>query len=239
MASTRADEIHNIIVGDIPCASAVGDPDHGHKQEEGIDYDEVFAPVAWIEAIKLFLAYALFMDFTVYQMDVKSAFLYGTIEEEVYVSQHLGFVDPEFPDKVYKVEKALCGLYQAPRACKYSNGDTQPLSKDATGTDVDVHLYSDYAGASLDRKSTTGGCQFLGSRLIFWQCKKQTIVANSTTEAKYILLPTTVDRSFSISKGSCSLGGLSKSIPSSALVVERSLSMDSKEEIALELLWLW
>ncbi|GKC05972.1 putative ribonuclease H-like domain-containing protein [Tanacetum coccineum] len=88
----------------------------GYKQEEGIDYDEVFAPVARIKAIRLFLAYASFMNFLVYQMDVKSAFLYGTIEEEVYVSQPPGFVDLEFPEKVYKVEKALYGLHQAPRA---------------------------------------------------------------------------------------------------------------------------
>ncbi|GKE32646.1 putative ribonuclease H-like domain-containing protein [Tanacetum coccineum] len=88
----------------------------GYTQEEGIDYDEVFAPVARIEAIRLFLAYASFKDFVVYQMDVKSAFLYGKIEEEVYVCQPLGFEDPEFPDRVYKVEKALYGLHQAPRA---------------------------------------------------------------------------------------------------------------------------
>ncbi|GJX06420.1 putative ribonuclease H-like domain-containing protein [Tanacetum coccineum] len=88
----------------------------GYTQEEGIDYDEVFAPVARIEAIRLFLAYASFKDFVVYQMDVKSAFLYGKIEEEVYVCQPPGFEDPEFPDKVYKVEKALYGLHQAPRA---------------------------------------------------------------------------------------------------------------------------
>ncbi|GJS46203.1 putative ribonuclease H-like domain-containing protein [Tanacetum coccineum] len=88
----------------------------GYTQEEGIDYDEVFAPVASIEAIRLFLAYVSFMEFIVYQMDVKSAFLYGTIEEEVYVCQPLGFEDPQFPDKVYKVEKALYGLHQAPRA---------------------------------------------------------------------------------------------------------------------------
>ncbi|GJR05124.1 putative ribonuclease H-like domain-containing protein [Tanacetum coccineum] len=87
------------------------------KQEEGIEYDEVFAPVARIEAIRLFLAYASFMNFLVYQMDVKSSFLYGTIEEEVYVSQPPGFVNLEFPDKVYKVEKALYGLHQALRAC--------------------------------------------------------------------------------------------------------------------------
>nr|GFC02208.1 putative ribonuclease H-like domain-containing protein [Tanacetum cinerariifolium] len=84
--------------------------------EECIDYEEVFAPVARIKAIRLFLAYASFMNFLVYQMDVKSAFLYGSIEEEVYVCQPPGFEDPENPDKVYKVVKALYGLHQAPRA---------------------------------------------------------------------------------------------------------------------------
>ncbi|GKA86940.1 putative ribonuclease H-like domain-containing protein [Tanacetum coccineum] len=87
-----------------------------YTQEEGIDYDEVFAPVAIIEAIILFLAYASYKDFVVYQMDVKSAFLYGKIEEEVYVCQPPGFEDPDFPDRVYKVEKALYGLHQAPKA---------------------------------------------------------------------------------------------------------------------------
>ncbi|GJS55029.1 putative ribonuclease H-like domain-containing protein [Tanacetum coccineum] len=317
----------------------------GYTQEEGIDYDEVFAPVARIEAIRLFLAYASFKDFVVYQMDVKSAF------------------HPDFPDRVYKVEKALYGLHQAPRAwyetlstylldngfqrgkidktlfIKRYKGDIllvqvyvddiifgstkkelciafeklmhekfqmssmgeltfflglqvkqkkdgifisqdkyvaeilkkfrftevktastpmetqKPLLKDEDGEEVDVHMYrsmigslmyltssrpdimfavcacaryqvnpkvshlhamkrifrylkgqpklglwypkdspfdlvaytdSDYAGASLDRKSTTGGCQFLGCRLISWQCKKQTVVANSITEAEYV-----------------------------------------------------
>ncbi|GJW41738.1 putative ribonuclease H-like domain-containing protein [Tanacetum coccineum] len=88
----------------------------GYIQEEGIDYDDVFSPVARIEAIRLFLAYASFKDFVVYQMDVKSAFLYGKIEKEVYVCQPPGFEDPDFPDRVYKVEKALYGLHQAPRA---------------------------------------------------------------------------------------------------------------------------
>nr|GFA14182.1 retrovirus-related Pol polyprotein from transposon TNT 1-94 [Tanacetum cinerariifolium] len=88
----------------------------GHTQEEGIDYEEIFAPVARIEAIRLFLAYASFKGFTVYQIDVKSTFLYGTIDEEVYVMQPLGFQDPEFPGKVYKVEKAIYGLHQAPRS---------------------------------------------------------------------------------------------------------------------------
>ncbi|GJZ04960.1 putative ribonuclease H-like domain-containing protein, partial [Tanacetum coccineum] len=83
----------------------------GYMQEEGIDYDEVFAHVARIEAIRLFLAFALFMGFIVYQMDVKSAFLYGTIDEEVYVSQPPGFVDPDHPKKVYKVWSKLCMDY--------------------------------------------------------------------------------------------------------------------------------
>nr|GEY16053.1 putative ribonuclease H-like domain-containing protein [Tanacetum cinerariifolium] len=332
-------------------------------QEEGIDYEEVFASVAKIEAIRLFLAYASFMGFMMYQMDVKSAFLYGTIEEEVYVCQPPGFEDPDHPDKVYKVVKALYGLHQAPRAwyetlsnyllengfqrgkidqtllinrhkgdillvqiyvddiifgstnkdlCKpfeklmkekfqmssigeltfflglqvkqkkdgifisqdkyvaeslrkfrLTDGksastpiDTEkPLLKDLDGEDVDVHIYrsmigslmyltssrpdimfavcacacfqvtpkalhlhavkrifrylkgkphlglwypkdspfdlvaysdSDYAGASLNRKSTTRGCQFLRCRLISWQCKKQTVMATSSTEAEYV-----------------------------------------------------
>nr|GEW42380.1 hypothetical protein [Tanacetum cinerariifolium] len=87
-----------------------------HTQEEGIYYDEVFAPVARIEAIWLFLAYASFIGFMVYQMDVKSAFLYETIKKEVYVCQPLGFEVFDYPDKVYKVVKALYGLHQALRA---------------------------------------------------------------------------------------------------------------------------
>nr|GFA68485.1 hypothetical protein [Tanacetum cinerariifolium] len=288
----------------------------GHTQEEGIDYEEVFAPLARIEAIPLFLASASFMGFMVYQMDVKSAFLYGTIEEEVYVCQPLGFKDPDHPDKVYKVVKALYGLHQALRAwyetlanyllengfqrgkidqtlfIKRQKGNIlliqiyvddiifgatnkdlcksfEKLMKDkfqmssmgeltfflglqvkkkkdvifisqdkyvaeilrkfgltegksaSTPTDTekpllkdpdvkrifrylkgkphlglwylkdspfDLVAYSDgdYVGASLDRKSTTRGCQFLECRLISWQCKKQTVVATSSTEAEYV-----------------------------------------------------
>nr|GEY94966.1 hypothetical protein [Tanacetum cinerariifolium] len=215
----------------------------GHTQEEGIDYDEVFALVVRIKAIKLFLAYTSFMGFTVYQMDIKSAFLYGTIDEKVYVMQPPRFQDPEFLAKVYKVEKAMYGLHQAPRAWyvlqkedgiflfqdkyvgdilkKFGYSDVRssnthmdkenPWGKDGTGKDVDLHLYrsmvgslmyltasrpdimfacaysdSDYGGATQDHKSTTGGCQFLGRRLISWQCKKQTIVATSTTVAEYV-----------------------------------------------------
>nr|GEX31133.1 copia protein [Tanacetum cinerariifolium] len=105
----------------------------GYIQEEGIDCDEVFAPVARIEAIRLFLAYALFKDFVVYQMGVKSAFLYGKIKEEVYVCQPPGFEDPEFPDRVYKVEKALYCLHQAPRAWLEENKGPK-LKKTPTDT---------------------------------------------------------------------------------------------------------
>ncbi|GJT85675.1 putative ribonuclease H-like domain-containing protein [Tanacetum coccineum] len=249
---------------------------------------------ARIEAIRLFLAYASFMGFLVYQMDVKSTFLYGTIEEEVYVCQPPGFEDP---DKVYKVAKAYSGKWVSYHALgqlfvgkwvskredrsnikelcsefeklmkdkfqmssmgeltfflglqvkqredgifisqdkyvadilrKFNYTDVKtasatmdlkkPLVKDGDDKDVDVHLYrsmigslmylttsrldimfaafgfelvaysdSDYVGATQDRKSTTGGCQLLGNRLISWQCKKQTVVATSTTEAEYVV----------------------------------------------------
>ncbi|KAJ9553680.1 hypothetical protein OSB04_017725 [Centaurea solstitialis] len=88
----------------------------GYRQQEGIDYNETFAPVARIEAIRMFLAYAAHTDFTVYQMDVKTAFLNGVLKEEVYVSQPEGFVDQDYPDHVYILDKALYGLKQAPRA---------------------------------------------------------------------------------------------------------------------------
>ncbi|GJU80380.1 putative ribonuclease H-like domain-containing protein [Tanacetum coccineum] len=207
-----------------------------YTQKEGIDYDEVFALVARIEEIRLFLAYASFKDFVVYQMDVKSAFLYDKIEEEVYVCQPPGFKDPDFPDRVYKVEKALYGLHQAPRAwyetlstylldngfqrgkinktlfIRREKGDILLVQVSMIGSlmyltssrpDIMfvVGAYARYQvnpkvshlhdvkrifRASLDRKSTTGGCQFLGCRLISWQCKKQTVVANSKTEAEYV-----------------------------------------------------
>ncbi|KAJ0713791.1 putative RNA-directed DNA polymerase [Helianthus annuus] len=88
----------------------------GFRQIEGIDYNEVYAPVARLEAIRIFLAYASFKGFKVYQMDVKSAFLHGVVEEEVYVEQPPGFEDPVHPDRVWLLNKALYGLHQAPRA---------------------------------------------------------------------------------------------------------------------------
>ncbi|GJS82233.1 putative ribonuclease H-like domain-containing protein [Tanacetum coccineum] len=197
----------------------------GYTQEEGIDYDEVFAPVARIEAIRLFLAYASFKDFMVYQMDVKSVFLYGKIEEEVYVCQPPGFEDSDFPDRVYKVEKALpMGFKEGKLTRPYSSKGTKmssrgqltfflglqvqqkrhdifisqykyvagilkkfgftevktastpmetqkPLLKDEDCEEVDVHMYR---------------YQVI-LRLISWQCKKQTVVANSITKAEYVV----------------------------------------------------
>nr|GEZ87041.1 retrovirus-related Pol polyprotein from transposon TNT 1-94 [Tanacetum cinerariifolium] len=88
----------------------------GYSQQEGIDYDEMFALVARIEVIRLFLAYATHKDFTVFQMDVKTTFLNGILKEEVYVGQPLGFFSKQYPDHVYALDKALYGLKQAPRA---------------------------------------------------------------------------------------------------------------------------
>nr|GFA53557.1 Gag-Pol polyprotein [Tanacetum cinerariifolium] len=88
----------------------------GYAQKEGVDFEESFAPVARLEAVRLFIAYATHKSFTVYQMDVNITFLYGPLKEEVYVNQPDGFVDPYNPDKVYHLKKALYGLKQAPRA---------------------------------------------------------------------------------------------------------------------------
>ncbi|GKA58420.1 retrovirus-related pol polyprotein from transposon TNT 1-94 [Tanacetum coccineum] len=89
----------------------------GYNQQEGIDYDETYASVARLESIRILLAYACALDFKLFQMDVKSAFLNGFINEEVYVAQPPGFIDFEKPDHVYKLKKALYGLKQEPKAC--------------------------------------------------------------------------------------------------------------------------
>ncbi|KAJ9557496.1 hypothetical protein OSB04_012110 [Centaurea solstitialis] len=112
----------------------------GYRQEEGIDYDETFAPVARLEAIRLFLAFVAHMNFKVYQMDIKNAFLNGKLNEEVYVAQPPGFVDPKFPDHVYKLNKALYGLKQAPRAW-YDTLSTFLLSKGFVRGKIDSTLF--------------------------------------------------------------------------------------------------
>ncbi|GKD69898.1 retrovirus-related pol polyprotein from transposon TNT 1-94 [Tanacetum coccineum] len=123
---------------------------------EGIDYDETFAPVARLEAIRIFLAYVAYMGFMVFQIDVKSAFLNGKISEEIYVQQPLWFESSEFPNHACKLDKALYGLKQAPRAWY----DT--LSKFL----LQHKFVRDYAGCNLDRKSTLGGCQILGGKSV-------------------------------------------------------------------------
>lgn len=88
----------------------------GFTQLEALDYDETFSPIACLEAIRLFLAYASFMKFKVYPMDVKTAFLHGDLPQEVYLKQPPGFLKEDFPDHVYRLDKAVYGLKQAPRA---------------------------------------------------------------------------------------------------------------------------
>ncbi|GJS60832.1 putative ribonuclease H-like domain-containing protein [Tanacetum coccineum] len=222
----------------------------GYTQEEGIDYDKVFAPIARIEATRLFLAYASFKDYVVYQMDVKYDIIFGSTKkslctefekmmhkkfqmssmgeltfflrlqtastpmetqklllkdedgEEVDVHLYrsmigsLMYLTSSRPDIMfavcacarYQVNPKVSHLHVMERTFRYLKGQPKLglwYPKDLP-FDLVAYTNSDYAGASLDRKSTTGGCQFLRCRLISWQCKKQTVVANSTSEAEYV-----------------------------------------------------
>nr|GFA52345.1 retrovirus-related Pol polyprotein from transposon TNT 1-94 [Tanacetum cinerariifolium] len=139
----------------------------GYAQEEGIDFEETFAPVACLEAVRIFVAYAAHKSFPIYQMDVKTAFLNGPLKEEVYVAQPDGFVDPDHPEKVYRLRKALYGLKQASRVC-FSDAD--------------------HARCIDTRKSTSGGIQFLGDKLVSWMSKKQDCTTMSSAEAEYVAL---------------------------------------------------
>nr|GFB88272.1 retrovirus-related Pol polyprotein from transposon TNT 1-94 [Tanacetum cinerariifolium] len=112
----------------------------GYAQKEGVDFEESFAPVARLEAVRLFIAYAAHKSFTVYQMDVKIAFLYSPLKEEVYINQPDGFVDPYHPDKVYRLKKALYGLKQAPRAW-YDELSKFLLSKGFSKCSIDPTLF--------------------------------------------------------------------------------------------------
>ncbi|KAJ9557114.1 hypothetical protein OSB04_011728 [Centaurea solstitialis] len=120
----------------------------GYSQQEGIDYDETFAPVARIEAIRIFLAYAAHKNIKVFQMDVKSAFLNGVLHEEVYIEQPEGFIDPDFPDHVCILDKALYGLKQAPRAW-YETLTTHLLSKGFKRGTIDTTLFLKKEGDDL------------------------------------------------------------------------------------------
>nr|GEU97183.1 retrovirus-related Pol polyprotein from transposon TNT 1-94 [Tanacetum cinerariifolium] len=113
----------------------------GYAQEEGIDFEESFAPVAHLEAVWIFIAYTAHKSFPVYQMDVKMAFLNGLLKEEVYVAQPDGFADPDHPDKVYRLRKALYGLKQAPRAW-YDELSKFLTSKGFTKGTIDPTLFT-------------------------------------------------------------------------------------------------
>nr|GEX01665.1 uncharacterized mitochondrial protein AtMg00810-like [Tanacetum cinerariifolium] len=116
---------------------------------EGVDFEESFAPAARLEAVRLFIAYAAHKSFTVYQMDVKTSFLYSPLKEEVYVNQPDGFVDPYHPDKVYRLKKALYGLKQALRACVGTPMATKHLDAYFSGTLVDQMKYRSMVGALM------------------------------------------------------------------------------------------
>nr|GEU34719.1 hypothetical protein [Tanacetum cinerariifolium] len=176
----------------------------GHRQEEGIDYDEVFALVARIEAIWIFLANASFMWFIVYQMDVKSAFLYGKIEEDVYSEERI-FISQ---DK-YVVEILKKFDFSSVRTASTPIKTQKPLVKYKEATNVDVHLYRSMIRSLMYLTASRPNIMFvvctcsrfqvtpklshlhdvkrIFRRLISWQCKKQTIVATSNTKAEYVV----------------------------------------------------
>ncbi|GKB37785.1 retrovirus-related pol polyprotein from transposon TNT 1-94 [Tanacetum coccineum] len=143
-----------------------------YGQEEGIDFEE---PVARLEAVKIFVAYAAHENFPIYQMDVKTAFLNGPLKKEFFIRQPNGFVDTDFPNHVYRLKKALYGLKQAPRAWY-----------DKLSSFVIEHHFT--KGCNDDCKSTSGGIQFLGDKLVSWSSKKQDCTTMSTAKAECVSL---------------------------------------------------
>nr|GEW09295.1 retrovirus-related Pol polyprotein from transposon TNT 1-94 [Tanacetum cinerariifolium] len=180
----------------------------GYRQEEGIDFEESFALVDRMEAIRIFLAYATHKSFSVFQMDVKTVFLHGSLKEDVYVCQPEGFIDADHPSHVYKLKKALYELKQAPMAWydKFStfllhnhffNGTIDPtlfirrFHDDIlvdSGFELTGFLDADYAGCKDTFKSTSGGAQFLGEKLVSWSSNQQDCTALSTAKAEYVSL---------------------------------------------------
>nr|GEX19495.1 ribonuclease H-like domain-containing protein [Tanacetum cinerariifolium] len=164
--------------------------------EECIDFEESFSPVARLEAVRIFVAYAAHKSFPIYQMDVKTTFLNGPLKDEVYVAQSGGFFDLDHPEKVYRLRKALYGLKQAPRAwynelLKFlkSKGFTKGLwYPKGSSFGLTAFLDADYAGCIDTRKSTSGGIQFLGDKLVSWMSKKQDCTAMSLAKAECMAL---------------------------------------------------
>nr|GEW27696.1 integrase, catalytic region, zinc finger, CCHC-type, peptidase aspartic, catalytic [Tanacetum cinerariifolium]GEW27705.1 integrase, catalytic region, zinc finger, CCHC-type, peptidase aspartic, catalytic [Tanacetum cinerariifolium] len=160
-----------------------------YRLEEGIDFKESFALVARMEAIRIFLAYVAHKSFLVFQMDVKIAFLHGSLKEDVYMCQHKGFIDAEHPSHVYKLKKALYGLKQAQptekhlkevkRIFRYLRGTVnmgRRYMKDS-GFELTGLSYADHAGCQDSFKSTSGRTQFLGKKIVIWSSKKQDYTA--------------------------------------------------------------
>nr|GEV33285.1 retrovirus-related Pol polyprotein from transposon TNT 1-94 [Tanacetum cinerariifolium] len=163
----------------------------GYRQEEGIDFEESFAPVARIEVIRIFIANAASKNMTIYQMDVKTTFLNGELKEKVYVSQLEGFVNPDHPTHVYCIKKALYGLKQAPRAWYQTSPTKKHLEalkrvfrylrgtinwglwypKDTAMTPT-AYADADHAGCQDTQRSTSGSAQFFGDKLVSWSSKK-------------------------------------------------------------------
>nr|GEZ23855.1 retrovirus-related Pol polyprotein from transposon TNT 1-94 [Tanacetum cinerariifolium] len=139
-----------------------------------IDFEESFAPVARMEAIRIFLAYVAHKLFTVFQMDVKTAFLHGSLKEDVYVCQPEGFIDADHPSHVYKLKKALYGLKQAPRAWYIQ------LFSDHMKSRFEMSMMREMTFFLDTFKSTFGGAQFLGEKLVSWSSKKQDSIAISS-----------------------------------------------------------
>nr|GEW33534.1 retrovirus-related Pol polyprotein from transposon TNT 1-94 [Tanacetum cinerariifolium] len=159
------------------------------NQEEGINYDETFAPVARMEAIVIFFVFSTYMNFIVYQIDVKSTFLNEKLEEEVYVKQPPSFENCDFLDHFYKLDKALYGLKQALRTWYLKGNPTLGLwYTKCSGFDLKGYSDSNYDGCNIDSKSTLGACQMLGGKLICWSAKKQQSVAMSSAEAEYVIV---------------------------------------------------
>ncbi|GJV98110.1 copia protein, partial [Tanacetum coccineum] len=165
----------------------------GYNQQEGMDYDETYALISRLESITILLAYACALDFKLFQMDVKSAFLNGFINEEVYVAQPSGFIDFEKPDHVYKLNGCLCTRFKRlpkPLTLKRLSVSFNTLKGlwYPKGTSIETIVYadSDHVGDYVNRKSTSGICTFAGWCLTSWFSKKQTALAISTIEAKYV-----------------------------------------------------
>nr|GEU61259.1 integrase, catalytic region, zinc finger, CCHC-type, peptidase aspartic, catalytic [Tanacetum cinerariifolium] len=161
-----------------------------YRQEKGIDFEESFAAVARLEAVRNFMAYAAHKNFPIYQMDVKMAFLNGPLKEEVFVCLPDGYVDPDFPNHVYRLKKALYGLKQAPKACRpdISFATFVCARYQDSGFELIAYSDADLAGCNDDCKSTSGGIQFLGDKLVSWSSKNQDCTTMSTAKAEYVSL---------------------------------------------------